>query len=281
MTGRKTSHVARLVEKLARTRTPEAEIVIESGAGSLISRRLNRAEMESTRLSMISLRENAAARRNRHGGRPAAASSAPVSDQNAFVTVYTKPADIQSNATIRALEKKHITYRVIDISQDREALERLKALGYMQAPVVITDSDHWSGFRPDKIEEIANADLVMGENQAARRNRHGGRPAAASSGPKSDPKAFVTVYTKPADIQGDATIRALEKKNITYRIIDISQDQEALERLKALGYMQAPVVTTDSDHWSGFRPDKIEEIAAENLAMDSSGLITGPIARSQ
>ena len=100
MTGRKKSHLARLVEKLARSRTQEAEIVIESGAGSLISRRLNRAEMESTRLSMISLRENAAARRNRHGGRPAAASSAPVSDQNAFVTVYNKPADIQSNATI-------------------------------------------------------------------------------------------------------------------------------------------------------------------------------------
>ena len=36
-----------------------------------------------------------------------------------------------------------------------EALERLKSLGYMQAPVVVTDQDHWSGFRPDKIEELA------------------------------------------------------------------------------------------------------------------------------
>lgn len=34
-------------------------------------------------------------------------------------------------------------------------LERLKALGYMQAPVVVTEQDHWSGFRPDKIEELA------------------------------------------------------------------------------------------------------------------------------
>jgi glutaredoxin-like protein NrdH len=25
----------------------------------------------------------------------------------------------------------------------------------MQAPVVITDGDHWSGFRPDKIDELA------------------------------------------------------------------------------------------------------------------------------
>jgi glutaredoxin-like protein NrdH len=30
----------------------------------------------------------------------------------------------------------------------------------MQAPVVVTDQDHWSGFRPDKIEELAQAAAV-------------------------------------------------------------------------------------------------------------------------
>jgi glutaredoxin-like protein NrdH len=25
----------------------------------------------------------------------------------------------------------------------------------MQAPVVVTDEDHWSGFRPDMIDELA------------------------------------------------------------------------------------------------------------------------------
>ena len=73
------------------------------------------------------------------------------------VTVYTKPACVQCNATYRALDKKGITYQSVDISQDAEALERLKALGYMQAPVVVTEQDHWSGFRPDKIEELALA----------------------------------------------------------------------------------------------------------------------------
>ncbi len=73
------------------------------------------------------------------------------------VTVYTKPACVQCNATYRALDKKGIAYQSVDISQDAEALDRLKALGYMQAPVVVTDQDHWSGFRPDKIEELAQA----------------------------------------------------------------------------------------------------------------------------
>ena len=26
----------------------------------------------------------------------------------------------------------------------------------MQAPVVVTDEGHWSGFRPDKIDELAS-----------------------------------------------------------------------------------------------------------------------------
>lgn len=73
------------------------------------------------------------------------------------VTVYTKPACVQCNATYRALDKKGITYQSVDVSTDPEALDRLRALGYMQAPVVITDQDHWSGFRPDKIAELAQA----------------------------------------------------------------------------------------------------------------------------
>ncbi|WP_125610355.1 glutaredoxin-like protein NrdH [Specibacter cremeus] len=73
------------------------------------------------------------------------------------VTVYTKPACVQCNATYRALDKRGITYQSVDITADPEALERVRGLGYQQAPVVITDADHWSGFRPDKIAELAAA----------------------------------------------------------------------------------------------------------------------------
>ncbi|MFC7402515.1 glutaredoxin-like protein NrdH [Citricoccus sp. GCM10030269] len=73
------------------------------------------------------------------------------------VTVYSKPACVQCNATYRALDKKGIAYETVDMSQDAAALERVRALGYMQAPVVITGAEHWSGFRPDKIDELASA----------------------------------------------------------------------------------------------------------------------------
>jgi glutaredoxin-like protein NrdH len=71
------------------------------------------------------------------------------------VTVYTKPSCVQCNATYRALDSKGIEYEILDLSQDETALAAVKELGYLQAPVVITDEDHWSGFRPDKIDELA------------------------------------------------------------------------------------------------------------------------------
>jgi glutaredoxin-like protein NrdH len=71
------------------------------------------------------------------------------------ITVYTKPSCVQCTATYRALDNKGIAYEVLDLSVDENALEAVKALGYLQAPVVITDEEHWSGFRPDKINALA------------------------------------------------------------------------------------------------------------------------------
>jgi len=102
------------------------------------------------------------------------------------ITVYTKPACVQCNATYRALDKKGIPYKVVDISQDAEALDRLKALGYMQAPVVVTDADHWSGFRPDKIEELAISELAGEPDQEEiemRRLANGGHDVLTDGAP--------------------------------------------------------------------------------------------------
>ncbi|MFD1715045.1 glutaredoxin-like protein NrdH [Amnibacterium flavum] len=72
----------------------------------------------------------------------------------------------------------------------------------------------------------------------------------------------ITVYSKPSCVQCTATYRALDKKGIEYEIFDVSVDEQALQTVKDLGYMQAPVVVTDDGHWSGFRPDRIEELSA-------------------
>ncbi|MCI5826174.1 MAG: glutaredoxin-like protein NrdH [Arcanobacterium sp.] len=74
-----------------------------------------------------------------------------------MITVYTKPQCVQCRATKRALTKQGLEYVEIDLAQDEEALNTVKALGYQQAPVVFADGDHWSGFRPDKIKMLATA----------------------------------------------------------------------------------------------------------------------------
>lgn len=77
------------------------------------------------------------------------------------IIVYTKPSCVQCNATYRALDKAGLEYTLVDLTQDEEALESVKALGYQQAPVVIADGDHWSGFRPDKIKALAQAKVSV------------------------------------------------------------------------------------------------------------------------
>lgn len=71
------------------------------------------------------------------------------------ITVYSKPLCVQCDATKRALDKAGLAYDVIDITEDADALASVKALGYVQAPVVVTDGDHWSGFRPEKMKALA------------------------------------------------------------------------------------------------------------------------------
>lgn len=82
---------------------------------------------------------------------------------NGIVTVYTKPACVQCNATYKALDKAGIAYAKVDISTDDEAREYVLGLGYLQAPVVVAGQDHWSGFRPDRIKTLANEEILSSD----------------------------------------------------------------------------------------------------------------------
>ncbi|MDR2254387.1 MAG: glutaredoxin-like protein NrdH [Bifidobacteriaceae bacterium] len=72
------------------------------------------------------------------------------------VTVYSQPACPQCRATYRALDRQGTAYTVVDLTEDPHALDLVLSLGHRQAPVVVTESDHWSGFRPEKIAGLAD-----------------------------------------------------------------------------------------------------------------------------
>lgn len=75
------------------------------------------------------------------------------------IELLSKPACVQCNATVRALDKKGVEYTKTDMSQEVEALDLARSLGHQQAPVIlIKDEDgtivrHWSGFDPENIEK--------------------------------------------------------------------------------------------------------------------------------
>ena len=75
------------------------------------------------------------------------------------ITVYTTgPACARCTLTKKVLTTKGIDFVEVNI-RDNEAARTyiVDELGYTEAPVVvITDEDHWSGFRPDQIDRIAN-----------------------------------------------------------------------------------------------------------------------------
>ena len=73
---------------------------------------------------------------------------------------------------------------------------------------------------------------------------------------------LVTVYSKPSCVQCDATYRALDKKGVDYAVIDVTQDQAAYEHVLELGAQQVPLVETETEHWTGYRPDKISGLDA-------------------
>lgn len=76
------------------------------------------------------------------------------------ITVYTKPACVQCNATYKALDKQGLEYEIVDITEVPEARDYVMALGYLQAPVVVAGGEHWSGFRPDRIKALAGAETA-------------------------------------------------------------------------------------------------------------------------
>lgn len=71
----------------------------------------------------------------------------------------------------------------------------------------------------------------------------------------------VTVYTKDNCVQCEATKRHLDKLDIPYSTINITNDISALDKLISLGYRSAPVVVTDDDSWAGYVPDKLDGLA--------------------
>lgn len=73
------------------------------------------------------------------------------------VHLYSKADCVQCTATKRRLDALGIEYETFDLDTDDAALARVKALGYLAAPVVVAGDDDWSGFNPMMIDQLAKS----------------------------------------------------------------------------------------------------------------------------
>ncbi|CAK9884053.1 MAG: Glutaredoxin-like protein NrdH [Candidatus Erwinia impunctatus] len=70
------------------------------------------------------------------------------------IIIYTKDDCVQCHATKNAMDKRGIGYQLINLDNQPDEADTLRAMGYRQLPVVVTENEHWSGFRPDKIMSL-------------------------------------------------------------------------------------------------------------------------------
>lgn len=86
----------------------------------------------------------------------------PRSSAHAVAVYTTEPECIRCVLTKRVLTEKGVRFLEVDIRSNDAAREYVvDDLGYTEAPVVVvTDEDHWCGFRPDKIDALAKRAIL-------------------------------------------------------------------------------------------------------------------------
>lgn len=75
------------------------------------------------------------------------------------ITVYTQDQCQPCRLTGMKLQQRNIDYTSVRVDLNEDALDRVRALGYTSAPVVVVELGDgatwsWSGYRPSEIEKL-------------------------------------------------------------------------------------------------------------------------------
>lgn len=88
------------------------------------------------------------------------------------VKVYDKNDCKFCVATEELLSELNVEYETVNMSYDKEALQRVKKMGYRSAPVVVLnedtpDQESWSGHDEEKIRSLFDADCKKKQEEEA------------------------------------------------------------------------------------------------------------------
>lgn len=72
----------------------------------------------------------------------------------------------------------------------------------------------------------------------------------------------ITLFSKNNCMQCKMAKRFLADNQIAFTEINIDEQPEAIETLKAQGFQSVPVITSDAATVVGFRPDQLRQLAS-------------------
>lgn len=72
-----------------------------------------------------------------------------------MIIVYDKDNCGECRKTEDLMDELGLEYETKNMSHDKEALKKVKAMGHRKAPVVVNGDDSWSGHNPEKIKALA------------------------------------------------------------------------------------------------------------------------------
>ena len=88
----------------------------------------------------------------------------------------------------------------------------------------------------------------------------------------------VTVYTTPTCPQCEMTKKTLTRGNVRFDVVDLSEDAEAMQMVKDMGYTAAPVVVAGDQRWSGFRLGAIQNLVKQIHGDEAKIALKSPVA---
>lgn len=71
-----------------------------------------------------------------------------------LITVWTLPSCVQCMMTKKEFDKRGIRYEEMQLENHPEMVEQFKQENLIAAPIVVTDTKKWSGFRLEKIKSL-------------------------------------------------------------------------------------------------------------------------------
>jgi glutaredoxin-like protein NrdH len=74
-----------------------------------------------------------------------------------MIKLFTKPGCQGCRQSKKFLERRGVAFQTVDVTEQPDAVDQIRDMGYASLPVLVTDQGHWSGFQPDRLAQLVPA----------------------------------------------------------------------------------------------------------------------------